>query len=96
MAPKNRYAYKPQKQRTRHVPDLAPVATAEPRIKKADIEYGKPYILLEDINKDVFEYKGGAWVAHPRTISECRVDCQVKELPQKVNKMTRYEVRSPV
>jgi hypothetical protein len=31
------------------------------------------------------------------TIAECRLNqCQVKQLPQKVNRMTRYEVQSPV
>ena len=58
--------------------------------------YGKPFILLEDEHKKTFEYQAGAWVAYARSIAECRVDCQVKELAQKVNKMTRYEIRSPV
>ena len=96
MAKKNRYGYKPQKPRSSNAPETSPVATAEMRVKKVDVEYGKPFILLEDIDKNTFEYKGGAWVSHARTIAECRIDCQIKELPQKVNKMTRYEVRCPV
>jgi hypothetical protein len=58
--------------------------------------YGKPFILLEDLQKNTFEYLHGAWVPHPKRIAECRLDCLVKELPQKLNKMTRYEVRSQV
>jgi len=57
--------------------------------------YGKAFILMEDLQKNTFEYVKGAWVPHAMTIAECRVDCQVKELPQKVNGMTRYEVRCP-
>jgi hypothetical protein len=56
--------------------------------------YGEPFILLEDANKSTFIYKGGAWVAHDMSIAECRQNGQVKELPQKVKQMTRYEVRS--
>lgn len=66
---------------------------AEPR---AVVEYGPPFILLEDAQKNTFEYKAGNWVAHERSIAEVRLDCQVKELSQKVNKMTRYEVRAPL
>jgi hypothetical protein len=35
-------------------------------------------------------------VRHSRSIAECREDCQVKELAQKINGMTRYEICSPV
>ena len=66
---------------------------AEPR---AVVEYGPPFILLEDAQKNTFEYKAGNWVAHERSIAEVRTDCLVKELSQKVNKMTRYEVRAPL
>jgi hypothetical protein len=30
------------------------------------------------------------------SIAECRENCQVQELPQKVNGMTRYEIRYPL
>jgi hypothetical protein len=65
--------------------------------KKPPIEYGKPFTLLEDASKATFEFKAGAWVPYPLTIAQCRQnDCDVKELPQKVKFMTRYEVRCPV
>ena len=59
------------------------------------VVYGKPFILLEDGEKNTFIFKGGAWVAHTATIAECRTSCQVKELAQRVNQMIRYEVRCP-
>jgi hypothetical protein len=71
----------------------AEVLAAQQRVKTV---YGEPFILLEDANKNTFEYRGGAWVAHSKSIKECRVDCQVKELSQKLNRMTRYEIRSPL
>jgi hypothetical protein len=51
---------------------------------------------MEDEQKNTFIYEGGAWVPHSASIAECRQTCQVKELPQKVNRMTRYEIRCPV
>ncbi len=73
-------------------PPAAPVIPAY-LIKTPPKVYGKPFVLLEDEQKNTFEYQGGTWVAYARTIAECRVDCDVKQLSQKVNKMTRYEVR---
>lgn len=64
--------------------------------KKAPIVYGKPFIVMEDAQRNTFVFKAGAWVSHEMSIAEFRQSCQVKELPQKVNGMTRYEVRSPV
>ena len=63
--------------------------------RAAPVVYGKAFIVLEDEAKNTFIFKGGAWVAHTASIAECRQSCQVKELPQRVNKMTRYEVRCP-
>ena len=60
------------------------------------MEYDKPLILLEDANHDTFEFKAGQWSPHGLSIAECRESCLVKELPQKVNGMTRYEVRYPM
>lgn len=59
------------------------------------IAYGKPFILLEDRDKNTFIFQGGAWVPHTATIAECRQTCQVKELAQRLNQMVRYEVRCP-
>jgi len=73
-----------------------PVATAPPAEKKPPVEYGKPFTLLEDENKMTFEFNHGTWVPYEMTIAQCRQNFQVKELPQKVNRMTRYEVRRPI
>jgi hypothetical protein len=67
----------------------------EPIEKLPPVAYGKPFIVLEDDQKNTFVYKAGAWVPHSATIAECRQDCQVKELPQRVNRMVRYEIRCP-
>ena len=67
----------------------------EPAERTAPVVYGKAFIVLEDEAKNTFIFKGGAWVAHTASIAECRQSCQVKELPQRVNNMTRYEVRCP-
>jgi hypothetical protein len=74
-------------------PVRVPVAVAE---RKPPVRYGRPFVLLEDSLKVTFIYSGGQWVKHSKTIAECRQDCQVKELPQKINGMTRYEVMSPL
>ena len=63
--------------------------------RPAPAVYGKPFIVLEDEAKNTFVFQGGAWVAHTSSIAEFRQSCQVKELSQRVNKMTRYEVRCP-
>jgi hypothetical protein len=55
--------------------------------------YGKPFIVLEDTAKNTFIYSAGNWVAHSASIAECRQLGQVKELPQRLNQMIRYEVR---
>ena len=78
-------------------------AAAPPRpLASASIErappkvYGEPFVMMEDENKGTFVYKSGAWVPHSMSIAECRESCQVTELPQKVKRMTRYEIRCPV
>jgi hypothetical protein len=71
----------------------APLPKAE---RKPPVIYGKPFILLEDEQKTTFIYSAGQWARHSRSIAECRLDCQVKELAQKINGMTRYEICSPV
>lgn len=73
-------------------PPLAPLPEPE-----APLTYGKPFTLLENESKATFQFSGGSWVPYEMTIAECRMNsCQVKELPQKVNRMTRYEVRTPL
>lgn len=71
----------------------APLPVYEP---KPPVVYGKPILILEDATRNTFEFKSGAWIPFAMTIAECRRTCQVKELPQKINNMTRYEVRCPV
>jgi hypothetical protein len=75
----------------------APPPLAPPPERAPTPQYGKPFTLLEDEGKATFEFTKGSWVPYSMTIAECREHgCQVKELPQKVNRMTRYEVRCPV
>ena len=74
-----------------------PPPVARPRFeKKPPVQFGKPFVLLEDQDKNTFEYARGAWIPYAMTIAECRLDCQVTELPQKVNGKTRYEIRAPL
>jgi hypothetical protein len=63
--------------------------------RPAPIVYGKPFIVAEDEQKNTFVFQGGSWVPHTASIAECRQTCQVKELPQRLNKLIRYEVRCP-
>jgi hypothetical protein len=51
--------------------------------------------VAEDEQKNTFVFQGGSWVPHTASIAECRQTCQVKELPQRLNKLIRYEVRCP-
>jgi hypothetical protein len=67
----------------------------EPEIQPATV-YGKPFIVLEDKDKNTFVFKAGNWVPYEESIAACRKTCQVKELPQRVNQMIRYEIRCPV
>jgi hypothetical protein len=63
--------------------------------RQAAVVYGKAFIVLEDEQKNTFIYKAGAWIPHSASIAECRQTCQVKQLPQRVNRMIRYEIRCP-
>jgi hypothetical protein len=60
------------------------------------VVYGKPFVIVEDAQKNTFIFQAGEWVAYSSSIAECRQTCQVKELPQRVNGRIRYEVRAPV
>ncbi|HTQ39498.1 MAG TPA: hypothetical protein VMJ32_10745 [Pirellulales bacterium] len=98
MAQKHRFSRnknKPQSSRPRaSEPAPAPRIVYEP---KPPTQYGKPFVLLEDGDKNTFEYAAGAWIPYGLTIAQCRrEDCLVKELPQKVNGKSRYEVRCPL
>jgi hypothetical protein len=73
-------------------PPLASAAIARAPRK----EYGEPFIVLEDESKQTFVYKSGDWVRYALSIAECREDGKVTELPQKMKRMTRYEIRLPV
>jgi hypothetical protein len=64
--------------------------------RKPPMIYGKPFIVLEDGQKNVFKYGNGAWGPYELTIAQCHEEGVVKELPQQINNMTRYEVRLPV
>lgn len=64
--------------------------------KKPPMALGKAFVILEDESKVTFEYRSGAWVPYTMTIAQCREEGEVKQLPQKINKMTRYEVRLPL
>jgi hypothetical protein len=92
----NRRAIPNKRQASRLAPQTRTLARAP---SLADLPqrvvYGKPFILMEDADKNTFVYKAGAWVAYEASIAECRRTCQVKALPQGVGKMTRYEVRCP-
>jgi hypothetical protein len=97
MAQKHRFRNQRSKGPNRP-PRAAPPPSA-PRVvmeKRPPVVYGKAIVVLEDEAKSTFEFDKGAWVPYPMSIAECRRDCLVKELPQKVNRMTRYEIRCPV
>jgi len=81
----------------RSAPREAPVREVRVRPEpKPPKQYGKPFILLEDEQKNTFEYSQGAWVPYALSIAQCRQDGQVKELPQKIGGKTRYEIRLPL
>jgi hypothetical protein len=97
MAQRNRFSRKQHKKASYATRSAAPQEARRPLERKPPTQYGKPFILLEDIEKNTFEYASGAWVPYALTIAQCREeDCQVKALPQKVNGKTRYEIRSPL
>ena len=71
------------------------LASIVPVERVAPTVYGKAFIVAEDAAKNTFHFHGGAWVPYEDSIAECRRTCLVKELPQKLNNMTRYEIRRP-
>lgn len=68
----------------------------DPSERRAPVVYGKPFMLMEDAEKNTYIFEGGSWVLHSASIAECRQTCLVKELPQRVNGRIRYEIRKPV
>lgn len=73
--------------------NLPPTAAPTPLPRSTPKRYGTAFVLMENDQKQAFQYQNGAWVEFERSIADCRVDCQVKQLSQKVNNMTRYEIR---
>jgi hypothetical protein len=99
MARKRQYssANKRQQRATARPPMAShPSETLAARRAEPKKEYGPPFILLEDAQLNTFLYVRGAWVPYEKRIAECRLDCHVSALPQKVNNMTRYEIRLQV
>ena len=96
MAQRNRFSNQRQKARTRTAPPAPAFRQPVVLEKKPIIVYGKAFIVMEDEQKHTFIYKGASWAPHTMSIAEYKQDCQVKELPQKVNRMIRYEIRCPV
>ena len=95
MAHKRRYGNKQPKKNRGSAPAPPPPRISE-MPKRAPVVYGKAFVLLEDENKNTFVYKNGQWVPHETSVAVYRQECEVDELPQKVNRRTRYEVRCPV
>jgi hypothetical protein len=96
MAQRHRFNHKKQRPHARSNSTVAPREVRVRAENKPPVQYGKAFVLLEDPDKNTFEYSQGTWIPYAMSIAECRLDCQVKELPQKVNGKTRYEIRSPM
>lgn len=94
MAPNRPQNSKPKKRLV--APRYTPKEAPAPYVPKPIVTYGPTVMLLEDSMRNTFEYKKGTWVPFAMSIAECRKECLVKELAQKVNDMTRYEVRFPI
>jgi hypothetical protein len=93
MPQKRRFNQRPPRTGRPELRSLAYPPTVE---KQRPVTYGKPFILLEDAAKNTFIFEAGAWVPHGESIAQCRTSCQVKQLAQSVNSMTRYEIRRPI
>ncbi len=96
MAQRNRFSHQKRHKTRGSAPPPPALRQPAEYEKKIPVEYGKAFIVMEDEQRNTFVFQAGAWVPHAKSIAECRYDCQVKELPQKVNRMTRYEIRCPV
>jgi hypothetical protein len=96
MAKKNQHGAKKAQKRLAREGRPANVRETPVYERKEKVEYGKPFIVMEDADKNTFAYDGSAWVPYSMSMADCRLQCQVKTLPQKVNGKTRYEVRAPL
>jgi len=96
MAQKHRFHQRAKRGNRRPSPAAPPVERRPVLEKKPPVVYGQPITVLEDEAKNTFEFQQGAWIPFSMSIAESRRECLVKELPQKVNRMTRYEIRYPV
>ena len=47
-----------------------PGLPAWPTCRKCHVVYGKPFILMEDAEKNTFVYKAGEWVAYEATVAD--------------------------
>src|SRR5262245_45833495 len=96
MAQRRQFHQKKRKQSPRSTSQPSTTREAPvPFVRPAPVVYGKPFIVLEDADKNTFFFKAGAWIPYSASIAECRRTCKVKELAQRVNQMIRYEVRCP-
>ena len=96
MGKKNRF-HGQRSQRRAAPPAAARGMTALERPEKPrPVVYGKPFMVLEDPQKKVFVIQGAQLVPHEKSIAAYRQDSQVKELPQKIKGLTRYEICSPI
>jgi len=95
MAQRRRFTQNKRQAARSPVQDTRTLRKLPVAVQRAPVVYGKPFILVEDAEKNTFIFKAGEWVQHPESIAECRQTCQVKELPQRVNGRIRYEVRAP-
>ena len=96
--PPNRRPAKPNKrqQASRNSPESRRASVPiVPVVPVAVPVYGKAVVVAEDAAKNTFYFDGSAWMPYTESIAECRKTCLVKELPQKLKNMTRYEVRRP-
>lgn len=95
MAQKHRFRHENKRNRQVSAPSNSNRPAPPVYVPPPVVVYGQPKIILEDAQRQTFEFKGGAWTPFGLTIAECRRDGIVKVLPQKINGMTRYEVRCP-
>lgn len=96
MAQRRNFDHKRRKPSGGGNPAPAPRAVPMPLPRSVPKQYGPAFVLMENERKQTFQYQNGAWVAFERSIAECRADCLVKQLSQKVNNMIRYEIRPEI
>ena len=96
MAHKRHYSRRNERPPSAGLRASVPLPSPVIRQRKPPTQYGKPFILLEDESCNTYEYASGAWVPYELSIAQCRQQFLVKELPQKLNGKTRYEIRCPL